>query len=71
MQQTELLMVVSADNMDDETFVKHFNNRHADELPGLTAILPIIDPATLKLYRTFHGHLHHWLRMEMPHEHRD
>jgi len=71
MQQQELIMVVSANEMDDTTFIQHFNKRHADQLPGLTSILPIIDPQTLKMYRTFHEHLHRWLRMELPHEHRD
>lgn len=61
--------VVSAEDMDDETFIKHFNKRHADQLPGLVAILPSIDQETLLCYRLFHEHLHNWLRMEMPHEH--
>lgn len=64
-------MVVSTDEMDDDTFIKHFNARHADKLPGLTSIIPSIDKQTLNMYRTFHGHLHRWLQMEMPHEHRD
>lgn len=69
-QQTELPMVVSTEGMDDETFIAHFNKRHADQLPGLTCIMPGIDQRTLDMYRTFHGHLHRWLQMELPHAHR-
>lgn len=74
-QQAELParnMVVSTDDMDDETFIKHFNARHADQLPGITSIIPCIDQETLNTYRTFHSHLHRWAEpiLEMPHEHR-
>lgn len=61
--------VVSADSMSDRVFIKHFNHRHSDELPGLTAILPNIAADTLHMYRLFHDSLHRWLRMEFPHEH--
>jgi hypothetical protein len=65
----DLPVVVSAAEMDDETFKLHFNHRHADELPGLTEMLPNIQPDTLHMYRLFHDALHRWLRMETPHEH--
>lgn len=65
-------LVVSADDMDDKTFIMHFNNRHADQLPGLpNGILPNIDEVTLTCYRDFHEALHRWqLEMEEPHEHK-
>lgn len=71
-QQQELPMVVSPDEMDDDTFIKHFNARHADQLPGITSIIPCIDPGTLHTYRIFHDKLHEWSKptMELPHEHR-
>lgn len=62
--------VVSADDMEDENFILHFNNRHSDQLPGLpNGILDNIDEMTLGCYRTFHDALHRWVKMETPHEH--
>lgn len=63
-------LVVSADDMDDDVFIKHFNNRHKDQLPSLpNGIMDNIDEVTLTCYRTFHDALHRWVKMETPHEH--
>ena len=72
MQLTEDVdMVVNADDMDDQIFIKHFNARHAGQLAGLSALgeYPLNDEM-LELYRKFHDHLHNWLRIDMPHQHR-
>lgn len=52
------LIVVSADDMYDDDFVRHFELRHNDKLPGMDGILFPEDEATIRLYREFHHKLH-------------
>lgn len=55
------LIVVDADEMYDDDFVKHFNLRHNDQLGGLDGILLVEDEYTIELYREFHHKLHNSL----------
>lgn len=66
-------MVVNADDMDDETFVLHFEKRHADKLPNLNGFVHTAkrDPETIEMYRKFHDQLHRFYAMEERHEHDD
>lgn len=63
-------LVQSADDMDDATFIAHFNARHSDQLPGLEAMVENPGKDTIRVYRTFHNRIHDVLPMTMPHEHR-
>lgn len=60
--------VPDADEMDDATFILHFNKRHKDSLGGLAGLLPSIQPYVLSLYRAFHRRLHA-IRIDLDHEH--
>lgn len=53
-----LTLVVNADEMYDDDFVKHFDLRHKDQLGGLDGILLVEDEQTIQLYREFHHKLH-------------
>lgn len=65
-----MAIVVNADEMDDEIFMKHFEHRHSDQLGGLDGFLDSISDDTLKCYRTFHDRIHELLLgMEHRHEH--
>lgn len=66
--------VVNTEDMDDDTFMLHFEKRHKDQLGGLPGFLPQIDVETLDCYRTFHDKIHELLEvfgMEHPHEHEE
>lgn len=52
------LIVVNADEMYDDDFVRHFDLRHKDQLGGLDGILLVDDERTIQLYREFHYKLH-------------
>jgi hypothetical protein len=63
--------VVHPDDMDDNDFVRHFNQRHSDQLGGLDGII-LRDEYTIELYRKFHDSLHFWhlpSQMQHPHVH--
>ena len=60
-------VVISSDNMDDETFQKHMSARHKESLGGMTELSSL--PSNLvALYRRFHRKLHE-LRPELLHDH--
>lgn len=70
----ELPVVVSADEMDDETFLTHFETRHYDQLPGLKGFSDLIwkQPNLIETYRKFHEKIHELIvpgMMEEPHNH--
>lgn len=69
-KEQEFTTVVSADDMDDETFIKHFNYRHVGDLEGISRINVGLDDEILRMYRSFHDHVHNWLRRDIPHDHR-
>lgn len=65
-------IVVNADEMYDDDFVKHFNLRHDDQLGGLNEILLVEDEYTIELFREFHHKLHNSLLFpfaKINHEH--
>lgn len=72
MRTEEIPVVVNADDMDDETFIKHFEARHSDQMPNLQRFVHTArrDPDTVELYRKFHDRLHELFTMEERHEHR-
>jgi hypothetical protein len=62
-------LVISADNMDDETFAKHMTHRHADSLGGLEELTFRSETDIMAgLWRSFHRRLHA-VRVGLPHEH--
>lgn len=69
--QSHVKTVVSADEMDDETFLLHFENRHHDQLPGLDGFVDTIfqQPETISAYRTFHDRLHELRQVKERHDH--
>lgn len=74
MKTKQIPVVVNADEMDDDTFLKHFAHRHADQLPGVSGFADTIyqQPELIETYRKFHDRLHTVLTpsmMERPHEH--
>jgi hypothetical protein len=68
---THVPVVVSADEMDDETFILHFERRHNDQMPNLDRFVhtAVNDPVTMSAYRTFHDQLHRFYAIEEQHEH--
>lgn len=52
------LLVINADDMYDEDFVKHFELRHNDQLKGIDKILLPDDEQIINLYREFHHKIH-------------
>lgn len=60
-------LVDLAEEMDDETFIKHMNKRHKDSLGGLPSLW-MTDDATHRIWRAFHRRLHQ-LRVDLRHEH--
>lgn len=69
-EEQEFTTVVSADDMDDETFKKHFNYRHVDDLDGISKINVGMDDEILRMYRSFHDHIHRWFPGKFSHNHR-
>jgi hypothetical protein len=67
------LIVVDADEMYDDDFVRHFDLRHKDQLGGLDGILLTDDEDTINLYREFHFKLHNYAYLfpfaELNHDH--
>jgi hypothetical protein len=67
-RESSMDVVISADAMDDVTFAKHMNFRHADSLGGLKE-LDLRNRAHLaQMWRSFHNKLHEW-RVDLSHEH--
>lgn len=64
--------VVSIDDMDDETFVRHYNARHSDQLAGLVelGVYPL-NAEMIGMYRMAHEHFHRSGRVETEHKHRE
>jgi hypothetical protein len=64
-----VVIVPDAELMDDETFLKHLDKRHADDT-GVERVLhksPHIQQSWVGAYRAFHEHLHD--HGEYDHEH--
>ena len=65
--------VVNPDGMTDDNFVRHFNNRHREQLAGTDGIILDRDEYTIELYRKFHDKLHDQtlfpFGVKIPHEH--
>jgi hypothetical protein len=61
--------VVPADNMDDETFIKHVNKRHSDTVSDLKFLWDTGNPDVTEAWRAFHDRLHR-LRIDLTHYHR-
>jgi hypothetical protein len=61
----EKVYVPSADDMDDETFMKHMNLRHYDSIGGLHSLW-LVHPSVTDSWRAFHARLH---ANELSHEH--
>lgn len=59
MTGAELPVVADPDNMDNETFLKHFNARHVP-MAGLTRVIPSGIPGDEDehLLRLYHDHVH-------------
>ena len=54
-----IVTVPAADDMDDKTFIKHFNLRHSGSLRGLEHLsLEFLTPYVILCYRTYHDWLH-------------
>ena len=51
-------VVPRAKDMDDETFLLHFNKRHMDSLPGLTGQFRYSPLAEYGYLRAYHKHIH-------------
>jgi hypothetical protein len=68
-----LVLVKNADEMYDDDFVKHFELRHQDLLPGIDCILLPHDEETINLYREYHHKVHEYPVLfpfaERNHEH--
>ncbi len=65
------MIVVSAESMDDETFLLHFEKRHSEQLAGLKTFGDTIrlQPELVGTYRRFHERLHRLEQVEEGHEH--
>jgi hypothetical protein len=71
MKMTEINLVVSPEDMDDETFAQHMAHRHADSMGGLKSISRSArTPGLMRAWRVFHDRLHQY-RIDLPHEHED
>jgi hypothetical protein len=69
MKMTEIDLVRSPDDMDNETFARHMNKRHHDSLGGLASIrLSMASNGLADSWRAFHRRLH-VLRVDLEHEH--
>lgn len=71
MATDEVTFVPSAQDMDDDTFKKHFQKRHSESLGGLSGFTERVPSVVLEAYRVFHDRIH---RLAIPgqldHEHR-
>lgn len=65
--------VVHPDDMDDETFLLHFEKRHHDQLPMMNTFVDTIyqQPDLIVAYRTFHNRLHELRQVQEKHDHED
>lgn len=63
------VLVTATENMTDENFAKHMQNRHADSLGYIVGLKTVLsDEMLVRMWRLFHGHLHRW-RIDLEHEH--
>jgi hypothetical protein len=67
----DIPLVVPIDWMDDETFLIHFEKRHADALPGMDGFINNVHGSTVNSYRIFHDTIHRLLPLGEPHEHEE
>ena len=68
------VMVVSVDDMDDETLIRHLESRHADDLRMSFQPDPDTGKRTLaapKEWRTYHQSMHRLYPRKYEHRHRD
>lgn len=66
------VLVPGADDMDDDTFLKHLDKRHTEDT-GVEPVLhklPHIQQAWVGTYRAFHEYLHNTKEFA-DHEHED
>jgi hypothetical protein len=56
----DVVVVPHADDMDDETFLKHMDKRHRQDtkVDGELVLFPNRVTSWVKLYRTYHERLH-------------
>lgn len=54
----EIVEVPAADEMDDETFIKHLEHRHSDECKIERVVARHNTHVWLPMYRKFHDRLH-------------
>lgn len=62
-----VLLVVSAEDMDVESFLLHLNTRHNDS-PAVTRIWDTYDPQLVSRWLAFHAQIHRW-RIDLLHSH--
>ena len=65
-ERGEVVEVPAAEEMDDDTFVKHLELRHRDECKIETHLSEHGRDIWLPMYRTFHDRLH---RLAVPGQH--
>jgi hypothetical protein len=63
----ERALVTAAENMSDKIFAMHMRKRHPESI-GYIRTFPISDKTIMRMWRSFHGHLHRW-RIDIRHEH--
>lgn len=71
MMADEVVEVPDADDMDDETFLKHIDKRHSQDTGTEVALhkLPHIQSAWVGAYRAFHEFKHKEAPDRYDHEH--
>jgi hypothetical protein len=62
-----IVLVRSADDMNDETFALHMTLRHPDNLGGLRELA--VAPRVMPAWRAFHRRLHNLFPRSYQHEH--
>jgi len=65
----DIPLVVPIAEMDDETFLIHFEKRHGDQLPGMDGFIDKVHGSTVNSYRVFHDTIHRLLPIKELHEH--
>lgn len=64
------MSVPSIDDMDDDTFLKHMDKRHAHEvLAGPLSVHPDRNPSWVNPYRAFHDRVHEIESPATEHDH--
>lgn len=66
---TEVIRVPHPDDMDTETFCKHFSVRHPESLPEGFTLSPDMDEYVEECWRRFHERLHRLRLSSDPYEH--